>query len=61
MRTVKPCARCAITTVEQETGTPGNEPLRTLALYRKSPRGVLFGMNVIHQAPGWIAIAQSVG
>lgn len=60
LRAVKPCARCVITTVEQQTGTPGVEPLRTLATYRKIPRGVLFGMNVIHQATGWIAIGQRV-
>lgn len=35
LRVVKPCARCVITTVDQESGVRGKEPLRTLAAYRK--------------------------
>ena len=43
---MKPCARCVITTVNQSTGEKaGKEPLRTLASYRKTPDGVIFGMN----------------
>src|SRR5579864_153130 len=30
---VKPCARCVITTTNQETGITGKEPLKTLASY----------------------------
>jgi uncharacterized protein YcbX len=33
-RVVKPCARCTITTTDQETGQRGPEPLRMLASYR---------------------------
>ena len=50
LRMVKPCARCAITTTDQQTGeVDGVEPLRTLKEYRwdKSLRGVLFGQNAI--------------
>jgi uncharacterized protein YcbX len=60
LRAVKHCARCVITTIDQETGTAASEPLRTLATYRKSARGVLFGMNVIHQATGRIAVGERV-
>lgn len=50
---VKPCSRCAITTTEQTTGErDGTEPLRTLATYRKTPLGVVFGQNVVHLARG---------
>ncbi len=46
---VKPCARCVVTTIDPLTGENGDEPLRTLATYRKTPQGkVLFGQNVIH-------------
>ncbi len=45
---VKPCARCVTTTVEQETGDTGKEPLRTLATYRKRDSKVYFGQNLIH-------------
>ncbi len=50
LRMVKPCARCAITTTDQQTGeVDGVEPLRTLKEYRwdKELRGVLFGQNAI--------------
>ena len=45
---VKPCARCAITTVDQRTGITSKEPLRTLATFRKHGTKVLFGQNLIH-------------
>jgi uncharacterized protein YcbX len=50
LRIVKPCARCAITTTDQQTGErDGEEPLATLRKYRfdSELRGVLFGQNVI--------------
>jgi uncharacterized protein len=54
---VKPCARCVVTTIDQATGKAGREPLRTLASYRRGPDGgVLFGQNLIHDAPGEISL-----
>jgi len=50
---VKPCARCAITTVDPETGVvvDTKEPLTTLATFRRGANGgVMFGYNVIHRA-----------
>jgi uncharacterized protein YcbX len=47
-RVVKPCERCAITTVNQRTATTSKEPLRMLARYRRSGKQVLFGQNLIH-------------
>jgi uncharacterized protein len=44
---VKPCARCVLTTVNQETAEKGLEPLRTLATYRKKENKILFGQNLI--------------
>lgn len=44
---VKPCARCVLTTVNQDTGEKGIEPLVTLSRYRKKENKVLFGQNVI--------------
>ncbi|MBL8045285.1 MAG: MOSC domain-containing protein [Anaerolineales bacterium] len=57
---VKPCARCMITTTDQNTAVRGKEPLATLATYRDSERGVLFGQNVIHAAPGMLQLGQIV-
>ncbi|HCW09093.1 MAG TPA: MOSC domain-containing protein [Cytophagales bacterium] len=44
---VKPCARCVMTTVNQETSEKGMEPLATLSAYRRNENKVLFGQNVI--------------
>jgi uncharacterized protein len=51
-RVVKPCSRCAITTVDQTTVVTGKEPLRTLARFRKVGNKVLFGQNLIHDGTG---------
>ena len=49
----KPCARCVVTTVDQETGVPGKEPLRTLETFRRGEGGkVYFGQNLIPLHPG---------
>jgi uncharacterized protein YcbX len=50
LKLVKPCTRCRITTIDQESGTPvDEEPLQTLKSYRYDPalRGVLFAQNAI--------------
>lgn len=44
---VKPCSRCVITTVNQDTGEKGTEPLAALAVYRKRDNKVYFGQNLI--------------
>ena len=58
----KPCERCAITTVDQATGRRGDdgEPLRTLAGYRRSPKGALFGVNLVHLDRGPIQVGDPV-
>lgn len=52
-----PCARCLITTTDQETAERGKEPLRTLATYRRDPSDptdVNFGQNLIHETKSGI-------
>jgi uncharacterized protein YcbX len=44
---VKPCARCVLTTVNQDTAEKGDEPLRTLTSYRKNGNKILFGQNLL--------------
>jgi uncharacterized protein YcbX len=51
---VKLCARCAITTTNQETATTGKEPLKTLAKYRAANNKVFFGQNVLCEGQGII-------
>ncbi|MGH8713729.1 MAG: MOSC domain-containing protein [Casimicrobiaceae bacterium] len=49
LKMVKPCTRCAVTMIDQQTLERGVEPLRTLAGYRHNAvlDGVAFGMNAI--------------
>ncbi len=44
---VKKCARCVLTTVNQDTAEKGREPLLTLSKYRRQGDKILFGQNVI--------------
>jgi uncharacterized protein YcbX len=60
LRVVKPCPRCAATTVDEATGERGTEPLRTLASFRRDSRGVNFGVKVAHEATGTIAVGDGV-
>ena len=59
---VKPCARCVFTTVDFARGEfdPSGEPLRTLASYRRSDRGILFGQNLIPRGTGLLRIGDPV-
>ena len=59
-RVVKPCPRCTVTTIDPATGVRGKEPLRTLAAYRKTKEGVMFGQNVIHDGSGVIRVGDPV-
>lgn len=54
---VKPCARCVMTTIDQETGiSDGKDPLKTLATYRLVKRAgeskINFGQNLIAENAG---------
>jgi uncharacterized protein YcbX len=49
---VKPCARCVVPTIDQQTARKGMEPTRTLATYRQQGHKILFGQNVLALTPG---------
>lgn len=49
---VKPCARCPVPTIDQDTGQRGAEPLKTLASYRQQGHKILFGQNLILKDTG---------
>lgn len=57
---VKPCARCVMTTIDQQTAEKGKEPLKTLASYRKTGAKILFGENFIPEIEGQITVGDSV-
>jgi len=61
MRVVKPCARCVVTTTDQATGLrDGDEPLRTLATFRRLEGKVLFGQNAVHYGTGTLRVGDPV-
>jgi uncharacterized protein YcbX len=59
-RAPKRCDRCSVTTVDPTSGVRGKEPLRTLAKYRLEEGKVWFGMNLIHDQEGVLAVGDPV-
>lgn len=57
---VKLCARCVMTTINQETIEQGKEPLKTLARYRLKNNKIMFGQNLIHEGFGQITTGQEL-
>jgi len=57
---VKLCSRCVLTTVNQQTGIKGKEPLKTLATYRSLNNNIYFGQNIIYKGKGTIATGDKV-
>jgi uncharacterized protein YcbX len=59
-RAVKPSDRCVVTTIDQDTADRGSQPLRVLGQRRSSPMGPLFGMNLIPDTTGTVAVGDPV-
>lgn len=59
-RVAKPCDRCVVTATDQENGERGREPLRTLARHRHINGGLQFGVYLIPDATGEIALGDPV-
>jgi MOSC domain-containing protein len=59
---VKPCVRCVFTTVDFERGEldPSGEPLRTMLTYRRTPKGVTFGQNLIPRRLGTLRVGDEI-
>ncbi|GIV83448.1 MAG: MOSC domain-containing protein [Candidatus Roseilinea sp.] len=57
---VKPCARCTIPTIDQDTAIAGREPLRTLSTYRTFGQKVLFGQNLVAANTGSLRVGDEV-
>jgi uncharacterized protein YcbX len=57
---VKPCARCALPTIDQDTAEKGQEPTRTLATYRRSENKILFGQNVLTVDPAIVTVGETI-
>lgn len=57
---VKLCARCVITTTDQQTAARGKEPLKTLATYRRHRNNIYFGQNLLHKGTGIIEVGDKL-
>jgi uncharacterized protein YcbX len=56
----KPCDRCSVTTIDPETAATGKEPLKTLATFRARDGKVYFGVNLVPQGDGVVAVGDIV-
>ncbi len=56
----KSCPRCVITTIDQNTGTKGKEPLKTLATFRQKDNNVMFGMNLVAEGIGRVNVGDEI-
>jgi uncharacterized protein YcbX len=57
---VKLCARCIMTTIDQQTAIKYKEPLKTLARYRRKGNKILFGQNLAFNSTGVLSIGDEI-
>jgi uncharacterized protein YcbX len=57
---VKLCARCVMTTVDQQSAKKGKEPLKTLAKYRLKNNKIYFGQNLVQNGTGVLNIGDEL-
>ncbi|MEQ9297021.1 MAG: MOSC domain-containing protein [Cyclobacteriaceae bacterium] len=56
----KPCSRCQVPTINQESGEMGKEPIKTLARYRNFNHKIKFGMNVLCSKEGKVKVGGEI-
>jgi uncharacterized protein len=59
-RVAKPCSRCTVPTVNQDTAARAAEPIRTLSSYRTIDGKVCFGQNLTHDSQGILTLGDEV-
>ena len=59
-RVAKPCGRCVVTTIDQQTAERGRQPLAMLGRRRRFGQQLVFGQNLIPDAAGPIRIGDPV-
>ena len=57
---VKPCARCAIPTLDLDTSEQQADVMQVMLKYRKQGKGVMVGQNAIHRGTGLLKVGQMV-
>ena len=59
-RVAKPCGRCVVTTIDQQTAQRGRQPLAMLGRRRRFGQQLVFGQNLIPDVTGTIRIGDRV-
>lgn len=59
-KAVKPCARCIMTTINQDNPSISKEPLKTLASFRNKDNKILFGQNLLHIGDGKLQLGDII-
>jgi len=59
-KAVKPCARCVITTTDQDSAERFKEPLLTLSKFRNFNNKVMFGMNLVCESTGIVNVGDGI-
>lgn len=57
---VKLCARCVMITIDQDNGTGGKEPSKTLATYRQKNKKLYFGQNMLCKGEGGVKVGDEL-
>ncbi|WP_127507908.1 MOSC domain-containing protein [Actinoplanes solisilvae] len=59
-RAAEACSRCVVTTIDQETGEPGRQPLRMLGARRRVGSRLLFAISLIPDMSGMVRVGDTV-
>jgi uncharacterized protein YcbX len=59
-RVAKPCSRCTVPMVNQDTGIRAWEPILTLRSYRTTGGKICFSQNLTHEAEGILMVGDEV-
>jgi uncharacterized protein len=59
-RGLKPCGRCQVPGINQETGEKSDEPLRTLSKYRRAENEVNFGLHAVGAVEGKVRVGDEI-
>ncbi|MBI9070903.1 MAG: MOSC domain-containing protein [Melioribacteraceae bacterium] len=57
---VKSCARCVITTIDQNSGEKNSETLNILSTFRNTDNKIMFGMNLLHLCNGRLSLYDKI-
>lgn len=57
---VKLCARCVMTTIDQDKAIKNKEPLKTLSTYRMRDNKIFFGQNLLHSGSGTVHVNDTI-